>query len=146
MPSVPPQSNQYNEGHNDRAAEYFGGDEKKKEKKEKSGGIGALGGAAAGLAIGGIAGAIIAHEMSKYWCFIDGIPAVADTTSQPKTRTPMMMRRRLLVLRLLQPLVAMMVLVMAATTQVTSLVSTITHPCLMRLVPGLLYPAATVRA
>lgn len=57
MPAVPSEP-----GHDARAAEYFGGGE---EKKKKSGHGGAIAGAAAGLALGGIGGAILAHELSK---------------------------------------------------------------------------------
>lgn len=67
MPSIPPQTSQFNAGHDARAADYFGGDEKKEAEKEKKkgGNNNALMGAAAGLAVGGIGGAIIAHEMSQ---------------------------------------------------------------------------------
>lgn len=57
MPAVPSEP-----GHDARAAEYFGGGAEKK----KSGHGGAIAGAAAGLALGGIGGAILAHELSKF--------------------------------------------------------------------------------
>lgn len=57
MPAVPSEP-----GHDARAAEYFGGGAETK----KSGHGGAIAGAAAGLALGGIGGAILAHELSKF--------------------------------------------------------------------------------
>lgn len=83
MPSVPPQNSNFNQGHDTRAADYFAGDEKKKEKEKKSGGNNAMLGAAAGLAVGGIGGAIIAHEMSKLSSVASLIKSGIGLVSQP---------------------------------------------------------------
>lgn len=92
MPSIPPESNDFNAGHDARAANYMAGDGAIKEEK-KSGHGGAIAGAAAGLAIGGIGGAIIAHEMSKLYILSHNLHE-ADRRKQPRTQT--MRREQLL--------------------------------------------------
>jgi hypothetical protein len=61
MPSVPPQGQ-----HDARANQYYGDVEKKDKDKKKSNGYGsAIAGAAGGLAVGAIGGALLADALGK---------------------------------------------------------------------------------
>lgn len=71
MPAVPPQGQQ-DQQHDTRSNQYYGDVEKKEKKDKKSGGHGAvIGGAAAGIAVGALGGALIANAMGKLMEYIE---------------------------------------------------------------------------